>query len=429
MANASRGQVTAKNDGKGNLTIQLPTIYASRYYGIKQKYISFGAKDTPENMIEAMKAALEMQSDIESGKFNPLETIKYKHSNKRLITYSCAGKINLLLLFEDFVNSLIIEPTLRFTRYKTLFNHLHRMIDQHDYSLKQQSEIDIWIRTNVKESNAIILLATLYRMIEWGKRESKISQDLPNKFKQYEQDLKKSLRGQRAKKKPPLAVAHLPRKEGIQAHSEEYRDKIIAAFHNRKRRKDHQCKLDYAAYLIEFLFLTGCRHGEAFALIWKDIEYGKNKQGLLEVKINIDESYDGKMKLTKNTKTRKHRKVPATSRVIEILEILKPEHPDPNLLVFRNYQDNHFNSDNLGALWAPALENPDKKIKDHSVIGKMIRDGEMDYYMDSYSTRRTFVSLQINKGVPPNTVAKWVGDNPETILKHYARPDDEAVPY
>jgi len=64
-----------------------------------------------------------------------------------------------------------------------------------------------------------------------------------------------------------------------------------------------------------------------------------------------------------------------------------------------------------------------------SVIGRLIEEGKLTCYLDMYSTRRTFVSLQINKGVPVTTVAKWVGDNPETILKHYARPDDEAVPY
>ena len=427
MANAPRGQVTAKDDGKGNLTIQLPTVYASRYYGSNQKYISFGAKNTPENMIEAMRSALKMQKDMESGKFNPLEITKYRHSSKRIGDYNHVEDISIISLFNDFVKSLIIELTTRNGLYRFLANHLQKMVSQHNYSLKQQSEIDIWIRSSIAESSAIILLASLHRMIEWGKRESKIPKDFPNKFKQYEQDFKRSLRGQRAKKKPPIAVAHLPVKQGIQAHSEENRDKIIAAFYNRKRQCPY--KLDHLGYLIEFLFLTGCRHGEAFALIWKDIEYGKNKQGLPEVKINIDESYNGEEKLTKNTKTRKHRKVPATNRVIEILEILKPKHPDPNLLVFRNYQNNHLNSDAIQRLWIPILEDPDEGIKDISVIGKMIRDGELDYYMDAYSTRRTFTSLQINKGVPVPTVAKWIGDNPETVLKHYARPDDDAVPY
>lgn len=432
MANARRGQVTAKNDGKGNLTLQLPTEYSKYYYGVKQKYLSFGAKDTPTNMIAAMNAALELQSDIESGKFNPLETAKYKHPTKKLGDYNRFESISVISLFDDFVKSLIIEPTTRGKRYKSLLNHLKKMTRQHNYTLKQQSEIDSWIRANVAESIVLVLLAALYRMIEWGKRESKIPDDFPNKFKQYEQDFKKSLRGQRAKKKQPLAVAHLPVREGIQAHSEEYRDKIIAAFHDRKRQIKYRSRLDRFAYLIEFLFLTGCRHGEAFALIWKDIEYGKNKKGLPQIYINIDESYNGYEKLTKNTKTRKHRKVPATDRVVEILEILeilKPEHANPNLLIFSNYAGDHFNSESMANAWIPRVHDPLTKKRDTSVIGKMIRDGELDYYMDSYSTRRTFVSIQINKGIPPNVVAKWVGDDVETILKSYARPDDDAVPY
>lgn len=429
MANAPRGQVTAKNDGKGNLTLQLPTEYSRHYYGVKQKYISFGTKDTPANLIEAMRAALELQSDIESGKFDPQEADKYKHSSKKLGNYNRSETMSIVSLFNSFVNSLIVEVSTLRGVYRTISNHLERMVRQHNYTLKQQSEIDIWIRDNVAESNAIRSLAALHRMVEWGKRESKLPEDFPNKFKQYEQNFKKSLRGQRAKRKPPVAVAHLPVKEGIQAHSEENRDKIIAAFHKVKRQKIHQSKPDHLAYMIEFLFLTGCRHGEAFALVWKDIEYGKNKQGLPEVKINIDESYNGEIKLTKNTKTRKHRKVPATGRVVEILEILKPEHADPNLLVFRNYEGDHFNTNAICRLWTPKMKDPDKKIKDYSVIGKMIADGELDYYMDSYSTRRTFVSIQINKGIPVTTVAKWVGDNPETILKHYARGDDDAVPF
>jgi integrase len=429
MANAPRGQVTAKDDGKGNLTIQIPTVYAQHYYGTKQKYITFGAKNTPENMIKAMSAALELRSDIESGKFDPLKIDKYKHSNKQLGTYNRVEDIGLIPLFDGFVNSLIIETTTRNCMYRSNSSHLRRMINQHGYTLKQQLEISAWVRTNVGQHNAIKLLAALYRMIEWGKRESKIPKDFPNKFKQYGQDFKKSLQGQRVKKTPPIAVAHLPVKEGIQAHSEENRDRIIAAFHSRYRQKRHRSQPDHIAYIIEFFFLTGCRHGEAFALVWKDIEYGKNKQGLPEVKINIDESYDSKDGITKNTKTRKHRKVPATPRVVEILEILKPEHPDPNLLVFRNTEGNHLRTGRLSKYWKPTLHDPDKGLVDYSIIGKMIRNGELDYYMELYSTRRTFTSLQINKGIPVTTVAKWIGDNPETVLKHYARPDDDAVPY
>ena len=430
MPNALRGHVRVKDDGKGNLTLQLPSVYAQLYYNKKQMPISYGAKNTPANMRKAMDAAIELQSDLENEVFDPKNLTKYKHSSQRLGSYSHIEDISVVSLFKDFANSKLIEPGTR-RKYNTLINHLQKMSCQYSYTLKQQSEIDNWIRANMKESTILKMLAALYSAIEWGKKEEKISKNFSNKYKEYEKRFKDSLHGHRAKRKPPKAVEHLPVKEGIQAHSEECRDKIIAAFHRRSRQKGHRHKIDHLAYLVEFAFLTGCRHGEAFALVWKDIEYGKDKQGLPEVKIRIDESYDSQEGITKNTKTRKHRKTPADDRVVEILEILKPEHPDPNLLVFRNYANDHLNTALLGDIWIPTTRvDPvtQKETKDCSVIGKMIRDGELDYYMDAYSTRRTFVSLQLNKGVPVNTVAMWVGDNPETILKHYGRPDDDDIP-
>ena len=430
MPNALRGHVRVKDDGKGNLTLQLPSVYAQYYYSKKQMPISYGAKNTPANMRKAMDAAIELQSDLENDVFEPKNLTKYKHSSQRLGSYSHIEDISVVSLFKDFVNSKLIEPGTR-RKYNTLINHLQKMNYQHSYTLKQQSEIDNWVRANMKESSVLKMLSTLYSAIEWGKKEEKISENFRNKFKEYEKRFKDSLHGHRAKRQPPKAVEHLPVREGIQAHSEECRDKIIAAFHRRNRQKCYRNKIDHLAYLIEFAFLTGCRHGEAFALVWKDIEYGKDKQGLPEVKIRIDESYDSQEGITKNTKTRKHRKTPADDRVVEILEILKPEHPDPNLLVFRNYQNNHFNNDAITHVWLPQTQvdsRTKKEAKDHSVIGKMIQDGELDYYMDAYSTRRTFISIQLNAGVPAHIVAAWVGDNVETIMKHYARPDDDCRP-
>lgn len=421
MANAPRGQVIVQADTEGNLTLQIPSIHAKRYYQRKQKYIRYGAKNTPQNRIDAMKAALELQSDLDADKFDPQETNKYKHLNKNLVAYVRSGNANLIDLYNDYVKHKLLEETTRRGSCKTALNHLTRMIQSHNYTLKQQLEISIWIRNNVSQSGTIRLLGTLNQMIEWGKQESRLSKDFENKFSQYAQDFRKSLRGSKVKRQPPKSVRHLIPKTGIQAWSESERDVIIQAFHNRKRQKQHRSKLDSAAFLIEFLFLTGCRHGEAFALTWNDIVYGTNDDHEPIVTIRIDKSFDGQFRITKGTKTGKNRVVPANKRVQEILETLKPEKFDPNLLVFRNVQGNHFTTNALHSYWTPGSKQP--------VLEKLILEGTLKYYMDVYSTRRTFVSIQLNKGVPPNTVAMWVGDNTETILKHYARPDDEAVPY
>ena len=145
MPNALRGHVRVKDDGKGNLTLQLPSIYAQRYYGKKQMPISFGAKNIPSNMSKAMDASLELQSDLENNVFDPENLAKYKHSSQRVGDYRRIENISIVSLFKDFTNSKLIEPaTLRM--YKFLTTHLQKMSCQHSYTLKQQSEIDNWIR-------------------------------------------------------------------------------------------------------------------------------------------------------------------------------------------------------------------------------------------------------------------------------------------
>ena len=425
MANAQRGHVQVCDDGKGNLAFQIPLIYAQHYYQRNQKYISYGAKDTPANRRDAMTAAIEMQLDMENNKFDPKNVSKYKRLSTELGTYTKPNDASVIDLFTRFCENLIIEETTRRSAYRAFTNHINRLSDNTTLTLMQQKEIYAWLRENMAEGTVLKMLALFNRMIIWGKRESILSEDLANKFSQYRKDFMKSLQGKPAKRVLPKSTAHLPVKEGIQAHTEACRDIIIAAFHNRKGRKN-TVKHDHIAYLVEFLFLIGCRHGEAFALTWKDIEYGVDKNDLPQVKININKSYAGSIRAVKSTKTRKDRKVPATDRVIEILEILKPENADLSSLVFRNRNGRHFQSGCMTAHWNPAgITN----AKTPNTMATLIAEGKLNYYMDAYSTRRTFVSLQLNKGVPVNTVAMWVGDNPETILKHYARPDDDAVPY
>ena len=94
---------------------------------------------------------------------------------------------------------------------------------------------------------------------------------------------------------------------------------------------------------------------------------------------------------------------------------------DAGGLVFPNEKGTHFSSHTIRAVW-----NLDGAL---TVIGKLIREKKLTRYCDAYSTRRTFVSLQISKGASVVDVAKWVGDNPETILKHYAGHNEEAVPH
>jgi integrase len=291
------------------------------------------------------------------------------------------------------------------------------MTSQQGYTLKQQLEIKSWIENSIPPIQCLKMLGLFYRMVEWGKREERLVPGFVNKFKDYERAYKLSLKTLNTKRKSPKGVEHLIPTEGIKAWSDQERDIIIAAFHSRLSEREltkRKGKPDHKAYLVEFLFLVGCRHGEAFALTWGDVDSDFKR-------IRINKSYSSTCRILKGTKTGKVRTVPVNSRVQEILHTLKPNNVVADDLIFPNTEGNNINSSTLHSLWSPTGVS--------TVIGRLIKEGKLTRYLDAYSTRRTFVSLQISKGATVVDVAKWVGDNPETILKHYAGHNEEAVPY
>jgi integrase len=418
--NAIRGQVHVKNDGKGNLTLQMPSNHAQYYYGLKQKYISFGAKDTPQNRIAAMTAAIEMNNDLELGVFDPQKAVKYQHLSKQSTGRYEATLVsneanNLLCLYKDFVKQLTLAETTRKTLHEgTLLHYFSRMVLEEGYGLNQQSQIYNWVKKNIGVTNAREALRLFYRLIEWAKREQRLPENFNNKFKEYEQEFSKAIKRINTSRKLPKAVANLMPREGIKAWTEAERDLIIEAFYARKKTGRNLYGVDHLGCLIEFFFNTGCRHGEAFALTWGDISADFKT-------MHISKSYAGKIKIVKGTKTGKVRTVPLNLKTQELLKRLKSDDVTTDTLVFRNTEGGYYQTANISSTWCPSKET--------SIIKRLIKSGALTCYLDMYSTRRTFVSLQINKGVPVTTVAKWIGDNPETVLKHYARPDDDAVPY
>jgi len=416
--NADRGQVQVRNDGKDNLTLQVPSVYAQHYYRLKQKYISFGGKDTPSNRVLAMTAAIQMSEDLQLDKFDPQGVVKYQHPSKQLgerpalvNRLNLKGE-NLLELYKKFVEQLTLaETTLKGKYQRTFPNHLNKMIEEKGYSLNQQAEIFAWIKKNIAPFIASSMLALIRRLIVWAKREGYLPEDFPNKFVEYEKEFSRSLKTVNTRRKAHASTTQLMPRNGIQAWTEQERDVIIAAFYSRRQKVRG---VDHIARLIDFFFNTGCRHGEAFALTWGDISQDFKT-------VHIAKSYSSQFKVLKGTKTGKNRTIPLNLRAQEILKELKPPVCALHDLVFATGSGGYCQSRNLRQYWDPSYTI--------SVIGKLIKEGKLTCYLDMYSTRRTFISLQVNKGVPVTTVAMWAGDNPETILKHYARPDDDIVPY
>lgn len=102
-----------------------------------------------------------------------------------------------------------------------------------------------------------------------------------------------------------------PKKE-MEVWSLEDFSKFIATFNDEQ-------EFMYKVYF-SFLYLTGCRRGEAFALTWSDIDFNKK-----EVKItkNLTRKIEGQVYAIVSTKTGENRTLALPNNLLELLKELK----------------------------------------------------------------------------------------------------------
>ena len=181
----------------------------------------------------------------------------------------------------------------------------------------------------------------------------------------------------------------------------------------------------YSKYssLVEFLFLTGCRLGEAFAFKWKDV---KPERGW----IVFDESYSSETKITKSTKTDVIRifKIQGYTRLINLLNRVKTHNFDPDDYVFTTLGGKQYNRLNLSALWL-GLNKSKKENKYYSpgIVTKLVQDGKISHYLKPSATRHTFITIQAHAGVDLKLLADSVGNSVDVIYDHYLGINKDAV--
>lgn len=139
--------------------------------------------------------------------------------------------------------------------------------------------------------------------------------------------------------------------------------------------------------LVKFLFYTGCRPGEALGLHWQDVTDSS-------IRFCQAMSLDtGLMK--KGLKTQLHRDFPVNDQLRQVFADMNNEGSQ-----YRLFYTNWYKFTN--AVWPCVLKT----------LGIRRRK--------AYATRATFITLCLSRGVPIADVAQWVGNSPETIMKHYA---------
>lgn len=440
---SSVGQVKVVTDRYDNIQFQIPTCFAQAYYldtkgnPKRQHYISFGAKSNPHNLSLAESQRIHLQAAMSGGAFVPEDETKYKHPDKQIRCKLGAkndnfksyvfGASDLFNMYLNYRKSQISESS-----YQNYDKTFRRAIA----SACQDLQDPLSIRNSVVSSlnpktgepigisTKIGTLELLGTVCKWAIREGYLPETYKNRFPDYSKEETRANRGLIQKPIPQSVMKYVNPVQGIRAWTLEERDIIIKAFHNRRTRYPYN-QLDTYAYLVEFLFLVGCRHGEAFGLNWGDV-LSMDNQGRSGNFISITRAWDSNTrKMNSTTKTGKSRIVPLSPRCMEILNILRPPGAEMNSTIFRPALSPRFSTSSLDEMWAGHSSR--NKM---GIVTGLVQEGVLKRYMEPYSTRRTFTSICVNvlgKSVP--TVAAWIGDNPETVLQYYAAADTNDTPW
>jgi len=195
------------------------------------------------------------------------------------------------------------------------------------------------------------------------------------------------------------------------------RDIIIKAFYGSDKPGQLQ-----AAPLVEFLFLTGCRSGEAFALTWNNIKFDHNQ-------IVIYKSYAGSIKQVKATKNSDTRLFLMYPKLRDLLLRIKPDNAQPNDLVFTKLNGKSWDSVEIQVLWnGRTVTMGETEYHYPGVVTRLVTDGLISCYLSPHHARHTFITLQARSGVDLVMLSGICSVNVDTIMKHYLEHDKLALP-
>jgi integrase len=364
----------------------------------RQFFIATGLKDTKRHREIVRSRRDAIATDIALQRFDPsLEGYQFTGSKEIRLPDEpkkpeAKYRYDLQELWEKYTNfqSAQLEKTTILSSYQAIARYIHRLPNA---GLENASDIRDWLLVNTTQYMAWDNLTSYKRCCEWAVDSGLISD---NPFAK--------LKIQKPKRKSDDD-------DDYRAFTLEQRDLIIKAF---EQHRVHS----YYAPLVKFLFWTGCRLGEAFALTWGDINDDCRK-------ISISKSRN-LYKILKGTKNRKKRVFPAQqgSKLQELLLNLRPENCNPNHLVFVSKTGKCLSSDTASNFWNEVISCYNGKLYYYpGVVKELVQQGKIPYYLKPYSTRHTFTTWAISSGISPDKVALWIGDEVETVLRHYCHPN------
>lgn len=366
MSDKYKGKVGVSVNN-GSLRLRLPR----GVFGGKQKFISLGLKDTPQNRRIAKAKAQQIESDILFNNFD--QSLKRYQSGSAGI-----GKITLIELYQHFIESKrhLVRPGTFKNGYKVMLNHLKRspynQSSLEDKSLPQ--DLAAWASETLTIDTARRFLQQINAAINWGIERNLI--DLERS--PFENFLKRT----------GLRKSHRSERE-IDPFTLEQRNNII---------EHYRCHPKYAHYhlFVSFCFYTGCRTSEAIALELKNISADLQRITFSQAVVDAE---GGRQRVT-GLKTQDRRTVYCSTQVKAVLATAIER--TPNQIIFPGIQGGLLGMKSFRKSWATILE-----------------ELEIDY-RKPYQMRHTFITIALEVGIGVKDIAKMVGNSPEIIYRHYA---------
>ncbi|MCL6752497.1 site-specific integrase [Nostoc sp. CCCryo 231-06] len=351
----------------------------------KQFYLSSGLKDSAKNRTIVESRWEEIQRDVALCRFD--STLKsYKFGNHQNVAVPVERE-PLDKLWDKFLafQSQHLERSTLESDYKQITKIT---VELSNLSIEDAPRIRDFLLSKYSYHTAYKALAAFSRCCRWA-IDSCLTDSNP--FERIQLPSPKSCSNENNEK----------------AYTLEQRDLIIAAFESHP-------KFSHYSSLIKFLFWTGCRHGEAFALTWGDV----NRE---HTRISITKAYASHVHVVKGTKNNKRRVFSCAkgSRLQSLLAGVQPDSPDPKELIFKSTTGQRLNLNILNKCWR---SNNTGEYRYNGVVRELSDQGIVPY-LKAYSTRHTFATWAIASGASPEKVAYWIGDNVQTVLKYYCHPD------
>ncbi|MDZ8055493.1 MAG: tyrosine-type recombinase/integrase [Aulosira sp. ZfuVER01] len=396
---------------KGSLRLQFSTRISQKFYSKRQAYKGLGRRDTPENLQWANQIAAQIQADIDrtdGSSFDP--TLAKYLEIKQLTTINQFSNPpqppKLGQLWHEFVDWKLQTKQIQKSTYKKNFIVYHNLIKEFlDLELNLDTANSLIQHLLLKQSNLQQikkLFCLLSNMCQRAISNQQLTAD-------YFIEIKKTYN-------IPKKSQKISELEDYRAYNIQERDLIVESFRN-----SEQASIRHGADLIEFLFLTGCRHGEVFALKWKNIQ-------LEEGWIFFKESFDSSAGITKksNNNTERLFKIQGMNRLVNLLTRLYANGKKENELVFRTIAGKQYSSNTLTDIWTGNTVEVRGKVYHYpGVVKKLAQERKLEY-LKPYSTRHTFISIQANHGVDLKLLANSCGNSVEHIIKHYLHFDKNA---